>query len=94
VAISKSSKKTPAKKPAKAVKSPEKKRRKLPVPKFLRAIGGYFKGAWQELRQVRWPNRRATWSLTLAVILFSLFWVGIIIGLDSIYSYVFNELIL
>ena len=82
------------KKPSKAVKNVDKKRRKLPIPKFLRAIGGYFKGAWQELRQVRWPNRRATWGLTLAVILFTLFWVGVIIGLDAIYDYVFNELIL
>lgn len=49
---------------------------------------GYFTGAWRELRQVRWPNRPATWSLTLAVILFSLFFAVMILGLD----YAFNEL--
>jgi len=49
---------------------------------------GYFEGAWRELKQVRWPNRSATWSLTLAVIVFSLFFAGLILGLD----YVFNEL--
>ena len=49
---------------------------------------GYFEGAWRELKQVRWPDRAATWSLTLAVIAFSLIFAGLILGLD----YVFNEL--
>ena len=60
----------------------------------IRAIGGYFKGAWQELRQVRWPNRAAAWGLTLAVILFSLFFAGIILGLDTAFSYLFKEILL
>ncbi len=60
----------------------------------FRAIGGYFKGAWQELRQVRWPNRPATWSLTLAVILFSVFFAAIILGLDTAFSYLFKEILL
>lgn len=60
----------------------------------FRAIGGYFKGAWQELRQVRWPNRSATWGLTLAVILFSMFFAGIILGLDTAFSYLFKEILL
>jgi len=62
--------------------------------KPFRAIGGYFKGAWVELRQVRWPNRRATWSLTLAVILFSLFFAALILGLDALFSYIFKEILL
>lgn len=49
---------------------------------------GYFVGAWRELRQVRWPNRRATWGLTLAVILFSAVLATLIILLDL----GFNEL--
>lgn len=56
-------------------------------------IGGYFKGAWVELRQVRWPNRRATWGLTLAVILFSLFFVVLILLLDSLFKYLFELII-
>lgn len=48
---------------------------------------GYFEGAWRELKQVRWPDRAATWGLTLAVIIFSLIFAAIILGLD----YVFNE---
>ena len=56
-------------------------------------IGGYFKGAWVELRQVRWPNRRTTWSLTLAVLVFTAFFVVLIVLLDSLFSYIFNHLI-
>lgn len=73
-------------------------KRRLPSfmkwPKPLRSIGGYFKGAWVELRQVRWPNRKATWSLTLAVILFSLFFALVIVGLDAAFSYLFKEVLL
>ena len=71
---------------------PEKTPSKWTKP--FRAIGGYFKGAWVELRQVRWPNRRATWSLTVAVILFSLFFAGLILGLDALFSYIFKEILL
>ncbi|MFZ3009843.1 MAG: preprotein translocase subunit SecE [Candidatus Microsaccharimonas sp.] len=64
-----------------------------PILRGLISIGGYFKGAWIELRQVRWPSRSATWSLTLAVILFSAFFAVIILLLDLLFKYLF-ELIL
>jgi preprotein translocase subunit SecE len=57
------------------------------------SIIGYFTGAWYELRQVRWPNRRATWGLTGAVIIFTAFFVLFIVLLDLLFSYLF-ELIL
>jgi len=90
VATPKTTKKSAATKPkvAKADKKPSA------WTKPFRAIGGYFKGAWVELRQVRWPNRRATWSLTLAVIIFSLFFALVIVGLDAIFSYLFKEVLL
>lgn len=59
----------------------------------LISLGGYFKGAWTELKQVRWPNRKATWSLTVAVLLFSAFFVAFIVLLDALFKYLF-ELIL
>lgn len=59
----------------------------------FRAIGGYFKGAWVELRLVRWPNRRATWSLTAAVLAYSAFFVLLVLLLDAGFKYLF-ELIL
>lgn len=56
----------------------------------LKAIGGYFVGAWVELKQVRWPTRRATWGLTVAVVLFTLFFVGMIILLDALFKSLFE----
>lgn len=76
--------------PAKAAKAPKTKRTNKGV--FAR-IAGYFTGAWKELRQVRWPNRRATWSLTLAVIVFSIFFVLLIILLDTLFKYLFELII-
>lgn len=87
-----------AKTPVKAVRKAKaiKKAAGRPVPKAAKpfvALGGYFKGAWFELRQVRWPNRKATWSLTGAVILFTAFFVVLIVLLDVLFKYLF-ELIL
>ena len=64
-----------------------------PFVKTLFAIGGYFKGAWTELRLVRWPTRRATWGLTFAVILFSAFFVVIILLLDILFKFVFEVIL-
>ena len=72
---------------------PEKQVKKQPKPGILRRIGGYFKGAWQELKQVRWPNRQATWALTLAVILFSAFITFIILALDALFKFLFQLII-
>jgi preprotein translocase subunit SecE len=67
----------------------EKAKRKNPIA----AIGGYFAGAWYELRQVRWPNRKATWGMTLAVLAFTAFFMILILLLDALFKYLF-ELIL
>jgi preprotein translocase subunit SecE len=76
-----------------AVKVPRQK------PSFGKAarpfvlMGGYFKGAWQELREVRWPDRRATWSMTGALLGFTAFVVTLVLLLDALFKYLF-ELIL
>ena len=59
----------------------------------FRAIAGYFKGAWYELRQVRWPDRRTTWSMTGALLAFTVFFVVVIILLDMGFQRAFNLLI-
>jgi preprotein translocase SecE subunit len=79
---------------AKAVKKQVKPVKKSDGKKNIFArIGGYFKGAWYELRQVRWPNRKATWGLTLAVILFSVFFTVLIVLLDILFKYIFELII-
>lgn len=72
-------------KPAK--KTAEQKR------SFLGAIGDYFKGSWTELRQVRWPNRRTTWSLTLAVLVFTAFFVLLVTLLDYLFQMLFERIL-
>ena len=57
------------------------------------ASGRYFKGAWYELTQVRWPTRRATWGLTGAVLLFSAFFVVMILLLDAGFKYLFDVIL-
>lgn len=91
---------TSPKKPLAKKTASKKKSTKIasdrPTPKLLKpfvSFGGYIKGAWFELRQVRWPNRRATWSLTVAVLLFTAFFVVMIVLLDIFFKYIF-ELIL
>lgn len=64
------------------------------APKWLRAIGSYFAGAWYELREVRWPTRKATWGLTVAVIIFTLIMAGFVLGLDYGFEQLFKGIIL
>lgn len=75
-----------------ATKKKSVKREKRPngFIKMLKAAGGYFAGAWEELKQVRWPNRRTTWALSLAVIIFSAFFVALIVVLDYFFQWLFE----
>jgi preprotein translocase subunit SecE len=68
--------------------------RSVRLPRWLRAIGGYFKGSWQELREVSWPTRKATWGMTLAVMIFTLVLAVIILLLDLGFEQLFKRIIL
>ena len=61
--------------------------------KIIAKIGDYFKGSWTELKQVRWPDRKSTWGLTGAVILFSGVFAALIILLDAGFSQLFKLII-
>ena len=56
----------------------------------FKRIGTYFKGAWAELRQVRWPDRKSTWTMTLALLAFTAFFVVVILFLDFLFSELFK----
>lgn len=64
-----------------------------PAKNPLVRLGNYFRGAWQELKQVRWPTRSATWSMTLAVLIFSGIFVAIILLLDLGFNRMFELLL-
>jgi len=54
----------------------------------------YFTGAWHELRQVHWTNRRTTWKLTIAVLLFSAFFALFILAADWVFNLIVQQVIL
>jgi len=66
---------------------------KKPTKNPLVSLIGYFKGAWYELTQVHWPNRRATWGLTGAVLVFTAFFVILILLLDILFKYLFEQIL-
>ena len=68
--------------------------RDVKMPRWMRAIGGYFKGSYEELRQVRWPNRRAAWGLTFGVIIFTLTIAVVLLLLDFVFEIIFKQVIL
>ena len=59
----------------------------------FRRLGGYFKGSWHELTQVRWPDRKSTWKMTGALIAFTLTFTAVILLLDYAFQYVFQIII-
>lgn len=65
----------------------------LPVKNPLSPITRYVKGAWYELRQVRWPDRRSTWGMTGALIAFTVFFLVVIVLLDAGFQQLFKLII-
>lgn len=57
------------------------------VPRFLR-------NSWQELQGVTWPDRSETFRLTVAVLLFAIFFGSMIAGIDYVLDNVFRRVIL
>ena len=57
------------------------------------ALGHYLKESWQEIRQVRWPNRKATWKMVLAVIIYTAIFVAFLVALDALFSLIFNQIL-
>ena len=103
----KPAKKAPkAEKKAKISKNTDKKTRKINIktPKWLKTIGRffgkifgplgkYFKGAWQELRATIWPNRKATWGLTVAVIAFSIVFAILVLSFDNLFQWLIQQIL-
>ena len=56
-------------------------------------LGRYLRDSWRELRQVRWPNRKATWKMVLAVIVYTALFMIIITLLDMFFSWIFSLLL-
>lgn len=50
----------------------------------------YLRDSWREIRQVRWPNRKATWKMVLAVLVYTALFVVIITLLDLFFTWLFS----
>ena len=95
------------KKAAKAVAKAEKKANKKPMSKPVRvvtwpfrmiakpfiALGRYIHDSWLELRQVRWPNRKATWQMVFAIAVYVAILIVVITLLDAFFTFIFNTVL-
>ena len=98
MAKEKTAAKTPAKAKATVTKVTTTKKRSLgplmwPLVPFI-SFGRYIGGSWSELGEVRWPNRKTTWGLTLAVLLFSGALTVFIILLDALFDFISKRILL
>lgn len=80
---------------------------KKPLPKWLAvitwpfrmlakpfiALGRYIHHAWLEVRQVRWPNRKATWQMVLAIFAYTAIFIIFIMLLDALFKWLFSSII-
>ena len=57
------------------------------------AFGRYLRDSWREIRQVRWPTRKATWKMVLAVLIYTALFVVFITLLDMFFSWLFSLII-
>ena len=76
----------------KAVSKVGKKDEKKPfilIRPFV-ALFRYLRDSWMELRQVRWPSRKATWKMVLAVLVYTALFMAVIALLDLIFGKLFN----
>ncbi|MDO4611476.1 MAG: preprotein translocase subunit SecE [Candidatus Saccharibacteria bacterium] len=80
---------------AKTEKKAEKKAEKKPfilIRPFV-YLGRYLKDSWKELRQVRWPSRKATWKMVAAVLVYTALFVVVIMLLDAFFTWLFSLII-
>lgn len=54
------------------------------------AFGRYIRDAFREIRQVRWPSRKDTWKMVLAVFVYTLLFIAIIVLLDLFFTWIFK----
>lgn len=59
----------------------------------FRPIGRYIRDSWREMRQVRWLSRKATWKMTLATLVYTAIFVAFIMGLDALFTLIFNQIL-
>jgi preprotein translocase SecE subunit len=77
------------KKAKKAAKKTDGKKPFILFRPFV-AFGHYLRDSWREIRQVRWPNRKATWKMVLAVLVYTALFIILISLLDLFFTWFFS----
>ena len=76
---------------------PKRKKVLLFLPRLIIApfvaLGRYMHASWIELRQVRWPSRKATWKMFFAILLYIGILMAFVMGLDALFTWLFNFVI-
>ncbi len=80
------------------VKKPEKKQKESGKKPFILIrpfvyFFRYIRDSWREIRQVRWPSRKATWKLFFAILIYTALFIAIIMLLDALFTWVFETVI-
>ncbi|MBQ8156406.1 preprotein translocase subunit SecE [Candidatus Saccharibacteria bacterium] len=76
----------------KAEKAKEDKKTFILFRPFV-AFGRYLRDSWREIRQVRWPNRKATWKMVGAVLVYTALFVIFISLIDLFFRWLFSLII-
>jgi preprotein translocase SecE subunit len=76
----------------KAEKAKEGKKAFILFRPFV-AFGRYLRDSWREIRQVRWPNRKATWKMVGAVLVYTALFVIFISLIDLFFRWLFSLII-
>lgn len=75
------------------IKLPENKLGKF-LSKRVHFMPSYLRNAWNEIKQVEWPNARETTKLTAAVLTFAIIFGAIVYVLDFGLNKLFREILL
>lgn len=66
-----------------------------PVKKILSLlVPRYFVNSWKEVMKVSWPDRKETWRLTGAVLIFAIVFGSLVAGVDKGLDELFKKVIL
>lgn len=90
---SKVEKKVPKLKKVKGEKSEKPLKEVFILARPFVALGRYLRDSWREIRQVRWPNRKNTWKMTLAVLAYCAVFIVFIMLLDTFFTFLFKTFV-
>lgn len=82
------------KKDQKRAKKAEKDPKEMNLfARIITAPFRYIRDSWREIRQVSWPNRKATWKLVGAIFIYTAFFIALTMLLDALFNFIFSKII-